>query len=238
MGRYYTLERNKIMSLLSRKEFIKCPECGSIELAEIKNTIPFETYIHECSKCEYIIQESEWKSLDKKYNIIYADPPWKFNNKNTGGSMSSGAANQYPVMKLEDIINLSVKEIADENCILFMWWVASMPEEALKVVKAWGFTLKTMTCFSWIKKTKNDKDFFGMGFYSRQQQEHCLIAVKGKNKILDHSIRQNVRAVNELHSKKPGVVREQIVKMVGDNPRIELFAREKVQGWDCWGNEV
>ena len=88
----------------------------------------------------------------KKYDIIYADPPWKFNNKNTGGSMNSGSANKYDVMDLKDICNLRINKITNDNCILFMWWVASMPTEALEVVKAWGFTLKTMTGLRGLKQ--------------------------------------------------------------------------------------
>ena len=178
-------------------------------------------------------------TANKKYNIIYADPPWSFGNKKTGGSLISGASSQYDVMSVIDIKELPlIKEITEDDCFLFMWWVASMPKEALDVVDAWGFTLKTMTAFSWIKKTKKLKDHFGMGFYTRQQQEHCLIAVKGKPKVLSHSVRQNVREVNIKHSKKPIIVRDNIIELCGDIPRIELFARETAKGWDSWGNEV
>lgn len=89
---------------------------------------------------------------DKKYNIIYADPAWAFDNRRTGGSLKSGAAQQYEVMKLDDICNLPVGKIADNDCALIMWWVASMPGIAIKVVKSWGFELKTMTGFTWIKR--------------------------------------------------------------------------------------
>ena len=175
---------------------------------------------------------------NNKYNIIYADPPWKFRNTNTGGSMKSGAANQYGTMSLEAIKRLPIASISEPDCFLFLWWVASMPLEAIEVVDAWGFQLKTMTAFSWIKKTKKWKDFFGMGFYTRQQQEHCLIAIKGRPKVLSHSVRQNVRERNVKHSRKPDTVRQCIVELCGDLPRIELFAREKVIGWDSWGDEI
>ncbi len=174
----------------------------------------------------------------KHYQIIYADPPWSFRNKNTGGSMASGSKAQYNVMSVDDICNMPVESISNPESFLFMWWVASMPREALRVVDAWGFKLKTMTAFSWIKKTVHDKDFFGMGFYTRQQQEHCLIATKGSPQVLSHSVRQNVRCANVFHSLKPGVVRDLIVGLAGSLPRIELFAREKIQGWDAWGDEV
>lgn len=175
---------------------------------------------------------------DKKYNIIYADPAWAFDNKRTGGSLKSGAAQQYEVMELDDICNLPVGEIADSNCALIMWWVASMPGAAIKVVKSWGFELKTMTGFTWIKKTRNWRDFFGLGFWTRQQAENALIAIKGRPEKYCRSVRQLIRAVNEKHSKKPDETRDRIVELFGDLPRIELFARQRVLCWDCWGNEI
>jgi N6-adenosine-specific RNA methylase IME4 len=186
-----------------------------------------------CSNCRM-----EFEVVDKKYKIIYADPPWTFKNKNTGGSMSSGSANQYKTMSIDEICCLNIRDISDENAVLFMWWVASMPLEAIKVIESWGFTLKTMTAFTWIKKTTTWKDFFGMGFYSRQQCEQCLVALKGKPKVLNHSVRQIIRAENRKHSKKPIFARENITTMFGKLPRIELFAREKIDGWDSWGDEI
>lgn len=176
--------------------------------------------------------------LDRKYQIILADPPWSFNNRNTGGSMSSGAAQKYNIMSTEDLKVLPIDRISADNCFLFLWWVASMPEIALEVVNSWGFKLKTMTAFSWIKQTKHKKDHFGMGFYTRQQQEHCLLAVKGKPLVLDHSVRQNIREENIRHSQKPHVTRERIISLCGDLPKIELFARQLTPGWDVWGEEI
>lgn len=176
--------------------------------------------------------------IEKKYSIIYADPPWQFKNKHTGGSMNSGAEQQYPTMTIEDICLLPVNSITADNAFLFMWWIASMSKEALDVVEAWGFKLKTMTAFTWVKQTVNDKDFFGMGFYTRQQAENCLIAVKGKPKVQNHSVRQLIKSTIRKHSKKPDETRDRIVTLCGDLPRIELFARNIYNGWDCWGNEV
>ena len=174
----------------------------------------------------------------KKYEIIYADPAWKFNNVNTGGSMISGSRAHYNVMSLLDICALPIKSIAADNAVLFMWWVASQPMEALEVVNAWDFELKTMTGFTWVKKTKHNRPFFGMGFYTRQGSENCLIAVRGKPKRLSASVRAVVEACVGRHSQKPHVFREKIVELMGDVPRVELFARETFPGWDAWGNEI
>ncbi len=173
-----------------------------------------------------------------KYQIIYSDPPWKFNNKKTGGSMISGADAKYPIMTVKELCALPIKDIADDNCILFMWWVGSQPLEALEVMMAWGFKLKTMTGFNWVKLTKNKKPYFGMGFWTRAGSESCLIAVKGKPKRISGSIRSVEIAINEGHSRKPPIFRTRITELMGDLPRVELFAREQTDGWDVFGDEV
>lgn len=178
----------------------------------------------------------------KKYSVIYADPPWALKNKNIGGSKntrgSGGACNQYSVMRIEDICALPVREIAAGDSLLFMWWLASMPREALSVVEAWGFELKTMTCFSFLKETSTGKDHFGMGFYSRANQEQCLVARRGKSIVKAHNIVQNIRECYPGHSCKPDGAYDKIEAMCGDVPRVELFARRRRDGWDAWGNEV
>jgi N6-adenosine-specific RNA methylase IME4 len=181
---------------------------------------------------------TDFSQIDRKYNIIYADPAWSFRNKNTGGSMISGSSAHYDVMGVTDICNLPVADISGDNCILFMWWVASQPEEALRVAKSWGFELKTMTGFTWVKKTKHWKQFFGMGFMTRQGSENCLIATRGKPKRKSASVRAVTEARVGKHSEKPKIVRDKIVELMGDLSRIELFARETAQGWDAWGNQV
>ena len=174
----------------------------------------------------------------KKYKIIYADPPWQFNNKNTGGSMKSGAENQYKVMGIDDIKKLPINEIADDNCVLIMWYVGSQPQEAIDLVKAWGFTLKNMNGFVWVKLTKKLLAFFGMGFWTRAGSESAIIAIKGKPKPLNKNVRAVRHEVIGKHSEKPAVFRNDIVDLCGDLPRVELFARQKADGWDSWGNEI
>ncbi len=174
----------------------------------------------------------------KKYNIIYADPPWPFNNKRTGGSLRSGADAHYDTMTIKDICKLPIANIAEENAVLLMWWVASQPVEAIEVVKSWGFTLKTMTAYNWVKKTKHGKNHFGMGFWTRAGSELCLLATKGKPKAAGRGVRSVVEAENTKHSKKPDCIRESIVELCGDLPRVELFARERFPGWHAIGFDV
>lgn len=175
---------------------------------------------------------------DKRYSIIYADPPWKFSNKRTGGSLKSGSASQYSVMSLSDICALPIRDICEDDCILFLWWVASQPAEACEVIRSWGFTVKTMSGFNWIKTTSGDKPHFGMGFWTRAGSELCAIATRGKPKRASASVRSVLFHPVEAHSRKPGIIRRDIVKLCGDLPRIELFAREYCYGWDSWGDEI
>ena len=172
--------------------------------------------------------------MNKKYQIIYADPAWQYRNM---GSIQATANAHYSTMSNEDICNLSVKEIADDNCILFLWATFPKIQEALDVIKAWGFEYKTVG-FTWIKKNKNGSNFFGVGWYTKSNAEVCLIGVKGKAPKISNSISQIIETVRERHSQKPAIVREKIVEFCGDIPRVELFAREKTEGWDVWGNEV
>ena len=192
---------------------------------------------------------------DKKYNIIYADPPWSYSDKGCNGN----AAQHYPLMKDADICALPVKDIAADDCVLFMWATYPKLKEALDVIKAWGFTYKTIG-FQWVKQNRSGNGhFFGLGRWTRGNTEPCfiatkgdifpiilnddasapcLIATKGKPKRINPSVSQLVFSPLRAHSQKPDEVRDKIVELMGDLPRVELFARSAAEGWDCWGNEA
>ncbi len=172
---------------------------------------------------------------NKKYKIIYADPPWAYKDKalNRGGALL-----HYPVQNNEDLMRLNVKDIADQDCILFLWVTFPKINEVFSIIKCWGFEYKTIG-FTWIKKNKKSgTNFWGMGRWTRANAEVCLICTKGKPKRISASVHSVIESVIERHSKKPDIVRDKIIELVGDLPRMELFAREKNEGWDCWGNEV
>ena len=176
-------------------------------------------------------------TTDKKYNVIYADPPWKYKTWTEGGGT---AEKHYPTMKLDDIIKMkdTIEKISDNNCILFLWVTFPCLLEGLKVMKEWGFTYKTCG-FNWIKRNKKSNTFFfGMGHWTRANSELCLIGTRGTIKRKSNKVFQIVDTPIEEHSKKPDVVRDRIVELVGDIPRIELFARQTANNWDCWGNEI
>ena len=186
----------------------------------------------------------------KKYQIIYADPAWNYNSRMAlgKGAAKSSAEDYYNVMSIEDIMALPIKEISAKDCILFIWVTMPKLNEVFKVINAWGFEYKTCG-FVWVKRNKvfSDErnknrngidDFMGQGRWVRQNAELCLIATKGKPKRISAKVRQIIYQPIQEHSKKPNEVRERIVELIGDLPRIELFARQKREGWDVWGNEV
>ena len=183
-----------------------------------------------------IILKERLINIDKKYNIIYADPPWSYRDKALAGNR--GACCKYPVMSIEDICKLNIKEIVADNCVLFIWVTMPKLNECFDVIKSWGFEYKTCA-FTWVKKNKkSDSWFWGMGSWTRANAELCLLATKGKPTRVSAKVHSIIDTPIEEHSKKPDIVRDKIVELCGDLPRIELFARQKTEGWDVWGNEV
>ena len=158
--------------------------------------------------------------------------------KNHTGNPIRTAASFYNTMTIAEICALPVADIAADKCALFLWTTNPLLNDAFKVILGWGFKYKTVA-FYWNKKCKHSDNLtFGMGHYTRPNCELLLLAMKGSLDVLDHSIRQVVEATILKHSEKPAIFRDLIVKLFGDLPRIELFARERVQGWDSWGNEI
>jgi N6-adenosine-specific RNA methylase IME4 len=179
-------------------------------------------------------------NTEKKYNIIYADPPWSFKVWSKKG-MGRSAEIHYKTMSKEDIRGMAnvISQISDNNAVLLLWVTAPCLMEGMEIIEKWGFTYKTIG-FTWIKQNKiADSLFWGMGYYTRANAELCLLATKGKPlPRLRRDIHSVILSRIEEHSKKPDETRERIVALFGDLPRIELFARQHAEGWDCWGDEV
>ena len=172
-----------------------------------------------------------------RYSVIYADPPWSFKTYSDKGKEKS-ADNHYRCMSIEDIYNLPVQNIAADDCVLFIWVTFPLLEQGLETIKRWGFTYKTCG-FNWVKKNKkSDSWFWGLGYWTRSNSEICLLATRGNPKRVSKSVHQVCDARIREHSRKPDEVRDGIVRLMGYVPRIELFARERVAGWDAWGDEV
>ena len=185
-----------------------------------------------------------------KYKILYADPPWQYGD--TRGKGYGGAEQHYNTMSIDKICNLPMEELTDDDALLFLWVTFPMLIDAMRVFPAWGFKYKTLG-FAWIKTNPRQDlkqhsflptdivdDCFGIGHYTKSNCEICLIGVKGKGVqlIKSNRVKSTIISVREKHSKKPDEARKRITQLVGDIPRIELFAREVPEGWDVWGDEV
>ena len=175
---------------------------------------------------------------DKKYDIILCDPPWNFKTWSKKGKGRS-ADKHYNCETTVDLAWIDVNSIANDNSVMFMWSTYPKLPEAIALMEAWGFAYKTVA-FTWVKKTKHDKEHVGMGYYTRANPEICLLGTKGK--ILprvSHSVRNLVIAPIGKHSEKPLEVKRRIDALFGKCLRIELFARNvEDSNWDYWGAEV
>lgn len=169
-----------------------------------------------------------------KYKIIYADPPWRYECRNVQGA----AENHYPTMSIDALCALPVAELADRDCALFLWATFPMLPEALRLIGAWGFAFKTVA-FVWLKRNRKSPTwFYGLGRWTRSNAEICLLATRGKPKRQSAKVHQFIISPVEQHSKKPDMTRDKIIELMGELPRVELFARQKTAGWAVWGNEV
>jgi N6-adenosine-specific RNA methylase IME4 len=176
-----------------------------------------------------------------KYSVILADPPWRFALWRATDKVGRGAGSAnayYQTMSTEEICALPVSDLAAKDCTLFLWATWPNLPDALRVLAAWGFTYKTCA-FVWIKQLRSGWGLhMGLGYWTRANTEMCLLATLGHPKRIDKSVRQTVLAPLREHSRKPDEVHDKIVQLMGDVPRIELFARRRVTGWDSWGLEV
>lgn len=172
-------------------------------------------------------------NTNKKYKTIYVDPPWE---EKGGGKIKRGADRHYKVMKLEEIEALPIQNLVDPNgCHLYMWVTNNYFEKGFQLLKKWGF--EYITVITW------NKDRKGLGQYYRGITEHCLFACTKKRlpyKMINGKRAQGIMGFYEpktIHSRKPAKMRE-MIERVSYEPRIELFARESFDSWDCWGNEA
>jgi len=174
--------------------------------------------------------------INKKYNVIYADPPWSFKTFSDKGKDRS-PENHYNVMSLQDICNLPVNNISNDDSVLLMWVIDPLLDKAFKVIEAWGFKYKTVG-FTWAKTNKKSMGFFtGLGYWTRGNPEMCLLATKGKPKRISKSVPQLVVEQRREHSRKPDIMYNHIENLL-QGPYVELFARTQRPGWDSWGNQT
>ncbi len=170
--------------------------------------------------------------------MIYCDPPWSYHVYSKKGQGCS-AENHYHTMTAEEIASLDIAGIADKDCALFLWVTFPCLPQALETIRHWGFIYKTLG-FCWAKRCRKQTDqwFTGLGFWTRANPEICLLATRGRPKRVDKGVHCLVDTPVGEHSRKPAEVRERIERLMGDVPRVELFARELHEGWVCVGDGV
>ena len=182
---------------------------------------------------------------DVTFNVIYADPPWHYSNARTGGSMSSGAASQYPTMQLRDLLLLPVPRVARADAVLFLWATVPLLPDALTLLRAWDFAYKT--ALVWDKSHAEDmfgqvrESRMGMGFWFRVQTELLLLGVRGAVPPFRLAQRNIIREPAREHSSKsPGARRviEAATAAMPERRMLELFACERVDGWVSHGDAV
>lgn len=193
------------------------------------------------------------------YQLIYVDPPWQYGNKVSNGA----ACNHYDTMSLAELKRIPVWSLSAENAVLAMWYTGTHTEEAIELAEAWGFRVRTMKGFTWVKLNQNAEQRFNKaltegdlldfndllsmlntetrmngGNHTRANTEDLLIATRGAGLIrASASIKQVVYSCLGEHSEKPWEVRNRLEQLYGDVKRVELFSRESWPGWDRWGNQ-
>ncbi len=169
----------------------------------------------------------------RRYRILYADPPWSYRSRNHG---RGGAADHYETLSIEQLKELQLP--AANDCALFLWATWPLLPEAFELIRAWGFQYRSVA-FCWVKLNPSGRGLAtGLGAWTRANTEPCLLATRGRPTRVSRSVHSVVVSPRRRHSQKPDEVRDRIVQLLGDLPRLELFARCRVPGWDAWGNEV
>lgn len=211
----------------------KAPEALKEKLRKGEATINQVYVTLKREEVKESVKTAEWPS--GKYRIIYADPPWQYSNSMPVDGDKTGhfceQVDHYTLMSLEDIANLPVRDLALENSVLFLWSTSPILEDAFKVINAWGFKYKSS--FIWDKVKHN------MGHFNSVRHELLLIATRGSCQPDNIELIDSVQSIERNgHSEKPELFREIIQKLYPFGPRIELFARRKVEGWEVYGNQI
>jgi N6-adenosine-specific RNA methylase IME4/ParB-like chromosome segregation protein Spo0J len=222
-----TLSAQEQREIVARgeREILRAAQDIRARKAEIRRAERIERLAATCN------QSAPFPS-DRRYAVLYADPPWHFNVYNEESGIESAAGNHYSTMSLEEICALPVLSLASPDAALFMWTTVPHLRESFDVLVAWGFEYKTNIV--WVK------DKIGLGYFVRNQHELLLVATRGDMPSPSPANRPPsvISASRREHSRKPDEAYALIERMYPDLPKIELFARQARPGWAAWGNEV
>jgi N6-adenosine-specific RNA methylase IME4 len=194
--------------------------------------MPIDRAIREVKRKAIKTGVSEAPALEGKYRVLYIDPPWQYGDKLVDGY--GAAENHYPTMAIDELCNLPIKELAEDNAVLFLWVTSPFLEDSFRIIKAWGFSYKSS--FVWDKVKHN------YGHYNSVRHEFLLICIRGSCTPDNPKLFDSVQSIerSDVHSEKPEEFREIIDTLYPNGKRIELFARNKnpKNGWNVWGNEI
>ena len=181
------------------------------------------------------------------WDLILADPPWSYDDKATSGGHWAGAENHYGTMSIEQLCDMRLEfggteyhasELAADDAELWLWTTWPFLEDAFRVIKAWGFEYKTLG-FIWTKTNTDGSAYMGLGNGTRLGSEPCLRCVRGKGLTrVDAGVNSDIRCPRTEHSAKPYAQYERIEKLYGKKRRLEIFGRNRMPGWDVFGNQV
>lgn len=176
---------------------------------------------------------------EKKYQTIYADPPWQFQNRTGKVAPEHKRLNRYETMTVEEIMKLPVSDVAAQRCHLYLWVPNALLPDGLAVMDAWGFKYKTNLIWEKVRKD-GQPDGRGVGFYFRNVTEILLFGIRGDNNRTLQPGRSQVnllRTMKREHSRKPDEF-VSLIEACSEGPRLEMFARGDREGWDMWGNQA
>jgi len=225
VGSRYVQDAKKLAA--EAPELAERVRAGELTIPQAKRLVNTASRMNKIVEAER--EAPPLENVGQRFGVVYADPPWRYEHPM---SDSRRIENQYPTMSLDDICALPVAEIATPDAILFLWATSPKLEEAMRVIRHWGFTYRTSLV--WVK------DRIGMGYYARSRHELLLIATRGDPPAPPVSARQDsvIEAPRQGHSRKPDAIYSRIETMYPDLSKIELFARNARPGWTVWGNEV
>lgn len=169
----------------------------------------------------------------ERYGLILADPPWLFQTRGRRGPKAA----PYSVLSIQDLWHLPVWEIAADDSVCVIWTIQTHLDQAIELLKIWGFKFKTAG--AWAKLSSTGKKWaFGTGFIYRCATEFFIVGTKGKPKVSARNVRNLIVAANREHSRKPDRMYEDLEALWPRARKVELFARTRRRGWTSWGNQV
>lgn len=179
------------------------------------------------------------------YSVIFADPPWHYNNRKTGGErkkktkFEGGAMKHYSLMKDAELLAMAdfVDDLSAKNSALFLWVTFPRLDFGIQLLKAWGFRYTT-AAYHWVKLGKTGKLIYGPGYYTASNLESVLLGVKGSMRPAKKMTPSIIFHARMAHSQKPSIFYDKARELYPDGRALEMFARDKKPGWDTWGNEV